>query len=125
MSKTRSATDVDAYIGGKIRGYRNQHKMSQEELGLQLGVTFQQVQKYEKGTNRLSGSRLQQLAQIFGCTVDELLPPQRAGKKVQLTNVDRLVATRDGMRLVDSFVTIKNETMRAAVVEMARRFEGQ
>ncbi|MET3995978.1 transcriptional regulator with XRE-family HTH domain [Bradyrhizobium sp. S3.9.2] len=125
MPNVRSVTDVDAYIGEKIRGYRNQLKLSQDELGQQLGVSFQQVQKYEKGVNRLSGSRLQQVAQIFDCEIVDLLPERRAGRKSKgLSNVDRIVATRDGMKLVDSFVTIKDENLRAAIVDLARRFEG-
>jgi transcriptional regulator with XRE-family HTH domain len=124
MSNTRAVTAVDTYIGEKIRGYRNQLKLSQEELGQQLGVTFQQIQKYEKGVNRVSGSRLQQIAQVFKCEVTDLLPEQRNGKKAKgLSNFDRIVATRDGMKLVDSFVTIKDENLRAAVVDLARRFE--
>jgi transcriptional regulator with XRE-family HTH domain len=124
MPNTRSATEVDAYIGEKMRGFRNQLKISQQELGHQLGVSFQQVQKYEKGLNRMSGGRLQQVAQIFKCDIGDLLPAQRNGKKPKLSNVDRIVATRDGSNLVDSFVTIKDENLRAAVVDLARRFEG-
>ena len=122
---TKAATPVDAYIGEKIRGYRNQLKLSQQDLGEMIGVTFQQVQKYEKGVNRLSGSRLQQVADIFKVPVAELFPPaMRGGRKKELSSVDRVVATRDGMKLVDSFVTIKNETMRAAVVSLAIQFAG-
>jgi transcriptional regulator with XRE-family HTH domain len=125
MPNVRSTSPTDAYIGEKIRGYRNQQGISQEELGQKLGVSFQQVQKYEKGINRVSGARMQQIAQIFSCTVADLLPEQRNGKKAKgLSNVDRMVATRDGSKLVDSFVTIKSENLRAAVVDLAKRFEG-
>jgi transcriptional regulator with XRE-family HTH domain len=124
MTNVRSATTVDAYVGEKIRGYRNQLGISQAELGDKLGVSFQQIQKYEKGVNRVTGARLQQIAETFNCVVTDLLPEQRAGRKPKLSNVDRIVATRDGMKLVDSFVTIKNETLRAAIVDLARRFEG-
>jgi len=120
-------TPVDAYIGEKIRGYRNQQGISQDELGQKLGVSFQQVQKYEKGVNRVSGSRMEQLAQIFDIAVSDLLPVRINGngkKKVKLSNVDRIVATRDGSKLVDSFVTIKDENLRAALVDLAKRFEG-
>jgi hypothetical protein len=66
---------------------------------------------------------MQQLAQVFSCEVADLLPEQRGGKKAKgLTNVDRIVATRDGMKLVDSFVTIKDENLRGAIVDLARRF---
>lgn len=121
----KAATSVDAFIGEKIRGYRNQQKLSQEELGRRLGVTFQQIQKYEKGVNRITSSRLDQIAQIFQCELTDLLPVRTRGRKAKgLTNVDRVVATREGMKLIDSFVTIKNEAVRSAIVELARRCEG-
>jgi transcriptional regulator with XRE-family HTH domain len=121
----KATTEVDAFIGEKIRGYRNLRKLSQDELGKMLGVTFQQVQKYEKGVNRITSSRLDQIAQIFGCELTDLLPTRARGKKAKgLTNVDRVIATRDGMKLIDSFVTIKNEAVRSAIVELARRCEG-
>jgi transcriptional regulator with XRE-family HTH domain len=118
----KAATPIDAYIGEKIRGYRNQLKISQEELGERLGVSFQQVQKYEVGANRLAGSRLQQVADIFQCSIADLFPPKVRGKRKGLSNLDRIVATRDGMKLVDSFVAIKNEALRAVVVDLATRF---
>ena len=124
MTNVRSATTVDAYVGEKIRGYRNQLGISQAELGDELGVSFQQVQKYEKGVNRVTGARLQQIAEAFNCVVTDLLPEQSSGRKPKLSNVDRIVATKDGMKLVDSFVTIKNENLRAALVDLAKRFEG-
>ncbi|MCD9821220.1 helix-turn-helix domain-containing protein [Bradyrhizobium japonicum] len=125
MSSNKAVTAVDAYIGEKIRGYRNLRNISQEELGRMLGVSFQQIQKYEKGANRITSSRLQEIAKIFECDVADILPEQKRGKKTQkLSNLDRVAATRDGMKLIDSFVDIKNEVMRAAVVELARRFCG-
>lgn len=122
----RSASEIDSYIGSKIRGYRNQQGISQMELGDMLGISFQQVQKYEKGINRVSGARMEQLAQIFKVEVSDLLPGRPKSKKSsQLTNVDRMVASRDGSKLVDSFVTIKSANLREALVDLARRFEGQ
>lgn len=125
MSTNKTVTAVDAYIGEKVRGYRNIRNISQEELGRMLGVSFQQIQKYEKGDNRITSSRLQEIARIFECEVADLLPEQKKGKKIRkLSNLDRIAATRDGMKLIDSFVGIENEVMRAAVVELARRFCG-
>ncbi len=62
----RSADAVDRYVGAKIRAGRKLLAMSQSDLGEKLGVTFQQVQKYEKGTNRVGASRLNDLSQILG-----------------------------------------------------------
>ena len=120
-----TATEVDAYIGEKIRGYRNLKGISQQQLGEALGVSFQQIQKYEKGVNRVSASRVDQLAAIFEIKIADLMPKRGKGKSTKLTNADRVVATLDGIKLVDSFVNIKDEKLRAAVVDLARRFEGQ
>ena len=70
----RAVTDADSQIGAKLRLYRAIAKMSQGELGAALGVTFQQVQKYERGTNRIAATRLQQIAHILGRQVTEFLP---------------------------------------------------
>jgi transcriptional regulator with XRE-family HTH domain len=70
--KTRSPTSVDTQIGLRIRHIRMQQKLSQEELGEALGVSFQQVQKYEKGSNRLSLSRAMQVAKALNTTVNEV-----------------------------------------------------
>jgi transcriptional regulator with XRE-family HTH domain len=120
-----TATEVDAYIGEKIRGYRNLKGISQQQLGEALGVSFQQIQKYEKGVNRVSASRVDQLAAIFEIKIADLMPKRGKGKSTKLTNADRVVATLDGIKLVDSFVNIKDEKLRAAVVDLARRFQGQ
>ncbi|MCK5746128.1 MAG: helix-turn-helix transcriptional regulator, partial [Oricola sp.] len=60
---------IDIHVGGRIRLRRTMLGMSQEKLGEQLGITFQQVQKYEKGTNRVGASRLQNIAAILGVPV--------------------------------------------------------
>jgi|ERR1700749_1348334 transcriptional regulator with XRE-family HTH domain len=120
-----TATEVDAYIGEKIRGYRNLKGISQQQLGEALGVSFQQIQKYEKGVNRVSASRVDQLAAIFEIKIADLMPKRGKGTSTKLTNADRVVATLDGIKLVDSFVNIKDEKLRAAVVDLARRFQGQ
>ncbi|PKV50805.1 transcriptional regulator with XRE-family HTH domain [Aquimarina sp. MAR_2010_214] len=58
---------VDLYVGQQLRKKRNQCKISQEELAKSVGVTFQQIQKYEKGRNRISSSRLYQFAKLLDC----------------------------------------------------------
>src|SRR5215469_9829387 len=71
-TKAPDARDVD--VGRRIRAQRLVCRMSQTWLANQLGVTFQQVQKYEKGVNRVGAARLQRIATIFGSTVDKLMP---------------------------------------------------
>ena len=62
---TKAPNPVDKYVGSRVRMRRIMLGMSQEKLGEALGLTFQQVQKYEKGTNRVGASRLQQISEIF------------------------------------------------------------
>lgn len=70
--KTKVASSVDASVGSRIKALRRAARMSQERLAERLGVTFQQVQKYERGVNRVSASRLWDIAQALGVTSDRL-----------------------------------------------------
>jgi transcriptional regulator with XRE-family HTH domain len=65
----RSATAVDAYIGARMRDRRHELKMSQLDLGKALGVTFQQIQKYERGKNRVSASRLFDICKVLNVSL--------------------------------------------------------
>jgi transcriptional regulator with XRE-family HTH domain len=69
---TKSPNSIDRHVGSRVRMRRMLIGMSQEKLGQTLGVTFQQVQKYEKGTNRIGASRLQHIASVLGVSVDFL-----------------------------------------------------
>lgn len=70
----RTAGAVDAEIGARIRAHRVKLGVSQQQLAADLGLTFQQVQKYEKGVNRVAASTLLRIARVLGCRVTELLP---------------------------------------------------
>jgi transcriptional regulator with XRE-family HTH domain len=74
MKKTPNP--IDRHVGGRVRMRRMLIRMSQEKLGDALGVTFQQVQKYEKGANRIGASRLQQMAKVL------FSPPPRASASI-------------------------------------------
>jgi transcriptional regulator with XRE-family HTH domain len=71
-TRKRGPRDIDVLVGQNIRTLRNLNGMSQTLLGEKLGITFQQVQKYEKGTNRVSASSLYELAKVFGVGVETL-----------------------------------------------------
>jgi transcriptional regulator with XRE-family HTH domain len=74
MKKRMPVTgELDKIIGQRLRSFRLTKEMSQEELGAHLGVSFQQVQKYEKGKNRLSGSRLITAAKVLDTSVEQIL----------------------------------------------------
>jgi len=78
----RGTKDSDGIIGNRIRAYRIERGLSQEQLGIALKVSFQQIQKYEKGTNRLSATRLIETAKIMGVTPHDLLGWNGAGVKL-------------------------------------------
>jgi len=78
MAKTKASNAIDAHVGSRVRMRRMMLGMSQEKLGDALGLTFQQVQKYEKGTNRMGASRLQQAADILGVAVHSFSKEQWA-----------------------------------------------
>ena len=81
---------LDRAIGGRLRVFRLRRKLSQAVLGHAVGVTFQQVQKYENGRNRLSGSRLVAFCRLLGCSSEELLDTKSSG-----VNEDQFGALRD------------------------------
>lgn len=72
--KQKSVTDVDTHIGHRLRELRSQAGVSQIKLGKLLGVSFQQIQKYENGSNRLSAARLWKIAQEFGIKIEAFFP---------------------------------------------------
>jgi transcriptional regulator with XRE-family HTH domain len=71
--KARQISDADIVIGERIKAQRNLIEMSQDDLGQALGVSFQQIQKYEKGINRISSGRLTELATTLQCSVTDLV----------------------------------------------------
>jgi transcriptional regulator with XRE-family HTH domain len=66
----KRATEIDAYIGARLRALRLARDMAQAELGSRLGVSFMQVQKYERGTNRIAAARLYEIARVLAVRVD-------------------------------------------------------
>jgi transcriptional regulator with XRE-family HTH domain len=116
---------VDKYVGSRVRMRRLMLGMSQEKLGDKLGLTFQQVQKYEKGTNRVSASRLQQLSGILNVPIPfffEGVPqPGGAARQTQGTSVAFItdfLGRADGHELVKAFRRIKKAPLRRAIVRM-------
>ena len=110
-----------------MRGLRVTHGMSQSKLADQLGVTFQQVQKYENGRNRISASRLQHVAQILRVDVtyffDETARRSSASKKNGGTTPDHVAITEfvrseEGKVLVKAFTKIGGATLRRSIVRM-------
>src|SRR6202007_1933189 len=113
VKKTPNPTDK--HVGSRVRMRRMMLAMSQEKLGDALGLTFQQVQKYEKGTNRIGASRLQQIAHILQVPVSfffEDLPLPSEALSEEGAYIDDFLATSDGLSLTKYFMCIKDPKLR-------------
>src|SRR3954447_20623695 len=116
MAAKKAPNPIDKHVGSRVRMRRMMLSMSQEKLGDALGLTFQQVQKYEKGTNRIGASRLQHLTQILDVPISFFfegvltVPGKIIGKGVPPSpdNVTDFLATRDGLALIKAFMRIKD-----------------
>ena len=120
---------VDKHVGSRVKMRRLMLGMSQEKLGDALGLTFQQVQKYEKGTNRMGSSRLQQIANVLKVPVTfffEGSPGQskRDSKAPSPTYVSDFLATSDGLALTKAFMQIKNAKLRRNIVNLVEEIAG-
>jgi len=120
--------DLDALIGERIRMLRQRHNVSQTELGKELGITFQQIQKYERGVNHVSAARLQAIAEIFGVPVTFFFEEGPSiAKTVQAAAREGKKKTRglteletECEALVRAFVKIERRSARAKVLALVR-----
>jgi transcriptional regulator with XRE-family HTH domain len=128
---SRRANPIDIHVGSRVRFRRMLLGMSQEKLGERLGLTFQQVQKYEKGINRIGASRLFDLAQVLGVSVQffyEEIPvpearqpaPENLPAKPDEHSIVEFLRSRDGLELNRAFVRIHDLKARRAIVELVR-----
>ena len=131
---TKSPNTIDKHVGSRVRMRRLMLDMSQERLGESLGLTFQQVQKYEKGTNRIGASRLQHMSDILRVPVAfffEGVPhvaglPAPAGldEAPSPAYVSDFMATSDGLSLTKAFMQIKDPVLRRCIVNLVRQIVG-
>ena len=126
----KAPNPIDKHVGSRVRMRRMMLNMSQSKLGDGLGLTFQQVQKYEKGTNRIGASRLQQIAHILQVPVSFFFEgaPQVPGSKVTSLHeapspayVTEFLATSDGISLTKAFMRIKNNKLRRRIVDLVEQ----
>jgi transcriptional regulator with XRE-family HTH domain len=124
----KSPDPVDQHVGSRVRMRRLVLKLSQTRLADALGVTFQQVQKYEKGANRISASRLQQISHFLRVPIPfffEGSPRRNVGTKASSapfpTYVSDFLATTDGLSLIRSFQQIKRPSLRRSIVHLVER----
>jgi transcriptional regulator with XRE-family HTH domain len=130
----KAPNPIDKHVGSRVRMRRMMLSMSQEKLGDALGLTFQQVQKYEKGTNRIGASRLQQISGILQVPVAfffEGAPEVGTGRAPGLrdapspTYVAEFLATSDGLALTKAFMRIPDPKLRRRIVDLVEQIAGE
>lgn len=133
---SRRANPIDKHVGERVRMRRMLLGMSQERLGEQLGLTFQQVQKYEKGVNRIGASRLFDLAHVLGVPIQyfyENMPASISGQpqvpgfadKPGESYVAEFLSSRDSVELNKAFARIADPRIRRSIVDMVRSIAGE
>lgn len=126
MSESKLPSGIDRHVGQRVRWRRRELHLTQEKLGELLNLTFQQVQKYEKGVNRVSAGRLFELAAVLGVPVtyfydgaSQFLPGRAEGvaeAKPMESEVPTLSA--DALELVSAFQSINDPALRRSLLEM-------
>jgi transcriptional regulator with XRE-family HTH domain len=129
----KAPNPIDKHVGSRVRMRRMMLSMSQEKLGDALDLTFQQVQKYEKGTNRIGASRLQQIALILQVPVSfffEGAPNEGAPALDGMSEapspayISDFLATSDGLTLTKAFMRIKDAKLRRRIVDLVEQMAG-
>lgn len=118
ISKPRQVGEKDKVIGERIRTQRMLKKMSQDDLASKLGVSFQQVQKYEKGANRITAIRLAEIAAAIDTNVMTLLNGVDGDSDALSTPASKFMATKVGVELIEAMLHIKRPEVRQAIVSL-------
>jgi transcriptional regulator with XRE-family HTH domain len=130
----KAPNPIDKHVGSRVRMRRMMLAMSQEKLGDALGLTFQQVQKYEKGTNRIGASRLQQISHILQVPVAfffEGAPNLHGGSSDGMKEapspayVSDFLATSEGLSLTKAFMRIQEPKLRRRIVDLVEEIAGE
>jgi transcriptional regulator with XRE-family HTH domain len=125
MKDERAANAVDKKLGQRVRSRRLEIGMSQEKLAELLGITFQQVQKYEKGVNRIAASRLFDIAAALQQPVSRFFEGITASRSAGVAEerkdfIDDALATPEGAQLMSTFASIRSQRVRRKVVDLVR-----
>ena len=127
--KTKVPNPIDKHVGSRLRMRRMMLGMSQEKLGDAFGLTFQQVQKYEKGVNRMGASRLQQAADILEVAVPFFFEGApgghiEGGDTLSPAYIDDFVSSEEGLRLIKAFIRIARPAVRHRIVNLVQEIAG-
>jgi transcriptional regulator with XRE-family HTH domain len=123
--KAKSTNAIDGYVGERVRLRRKMLGMSQASLAEALGITFQQIQKYEKGINRIGASRLLRMAEIFGVTVGYFFENGTSsagedGSRPETDAVAAFMASKEGLALGKAFIAIEDPNVRQKLLALTR-----
>jgi transcriptional regulator with XRE-family HTH domain len=130
MVKTKGPNPIDMHVGSRLRMRRIGLGMSQEKLATALGLTFQQVQKYEKGANRMGSSRLQHAADVLGVAAAFFFegagerPYQPDGSAPSPAYIDDFVTSEEGRRLAKAFMRLR-PAVRRRIVDLVNEVAGE
>ena len=123
-AKEHRSNSVDVHVGSRVRLRRNMLGWSQEKLGGMIGLTFQQIQKYERGANRIAASKLHELSRIMGVTVqfffDTEDPVYAAPITPDETSYDDPMRRSETLELVDAYYSIEDTGIRRQFLGLAR-----
>ena len=128
VENKKKPNPIDIHVGSRIRLRRNMLGISQEKLGESLGITFQQIQKYEKGTNRVGATRLQAISSILGVPVSFFFAaapgsypgPARGMEDSSTTYVVDFLSSAEGLQLNRAFVKISDAKVRRKVLDLVK-----
>ena len=136
MANKKQPNPIDIHVGSRVRLRRMMLSMSQEKLGESLGITFQQIQKYEKGTNRIGASRLQNIARVLSVPVAFFFEDAPDGGSTggsdggglaepqQTSYVVDFLSSSEGIQLNKAFVRIKDTKLRRRIIDLVRAAGG-
>lgn len=126
MINKKAPNPIDIHVGARVRLRRLMLGLSQEKLGEGLGITFQQVQKYEKGTNRVGASRLQAISTILDVKpsfffegIDSDQAPS-SGAEIEVSGLNGFISSKEGVELNRAFAKIQDANTRKKIVALVR-----
>ena len=128
LANKKKPNPVDIHVGSRVRLRRTMLGMSQEKLGESLGITFQQIQKYEKGSNRIGASRLQRMSEVLNVPVSFFFEDAPAGQSSENglqepSGADYVVdflSSSEGLQLNRAFVKISDPKVRRRIIDLVR-----
>ena len=132
LPRKKTPSPTDQHVGARVRMRRKELAMSQEQLAEALGITYQQVQKCEKGANRIGASRLQQISHILQVPVafffegapNASAPHGSNGSALAMAQINDFISDSDGLRLIGAFMRIDNAALRRRIVMLVQEIAG-